>query len=283
MPVNRFWRSVGSVAAFLFAVGLLQIILLRLLTLFGFVPGGIGVGLTFRMTVVHLVPVIGTFLYLDWRWGWGPEHIGLPRHKSAFLPGLLGLLIGMAAAVVAHLVGAFFAGGQVNPADFLPRPFAVSSVGSLVLLLAEAFAVELVFRGVVISRYQADLDDQEAVLAGTLTPFAWAIIAGALLGGFPSVGISSLWEAAMSVALSLLYLRFNSVWLTFGLRFGMMLLPEVLRMGITERGGFLVWGIAAAVLVAMEWNRLKHLPRPMGPRRNPFRPERTWRGPWGPH
>lgn len=283
MPVNRFWRSVGSVAAFLFAIGLLQIILFRVLTLFGIVSVGFGIGLTLVRTVVSLVPVVGTFLYLDWRWGWGPEHIGLPRQQSAALMGLLGLLIGMAAAVLAHLASALFAGRWVTLAGFLPRPFSILDVGDLVLLFVEAFAVELVFRGVVISRYQADLDDQEAVLAGTLTPFAWVILSTALLGGFPTAGIYNIWQAAMSVALSLLFFRFNSVWLTSGLRVGMLLIPEVLQMEITRMGGLLVWGTAAAVLIAMEWNRLKHLPRPMGPRRNPFRQERSWRGPWGPH
>lgn len=283
MPVNRFWRSVGSVAAFLFAMGLLQIILLQVLGLFGVLTGGVGMGFTLLLLIVNLVSVVGTFFYLDWRWGWGPEHVGLPRDKSAVLPGLLGLVIGAAAAVLAHVVGALLAGGQVTPAHFLPRPFSILNVGSVVLLLVDAFVVELIFRGVVNSRYLADLEDQEAVLAGTLTPFAWAILSAAIVGGVPSAGIDGFWQGAMSVALSLLFFRFDSVWLTSGLRTGMVLTPAVLNLEITQRGGFLVWGIAAAVLIALEWKRLKHLPKPMEPRRSTSWQQRSWRGPWGPH
>lgn len=281
MSVNRFWGSVGSVAACLFAIGLLQVILLQLLSLLSF----LSVLRPLILTIVALVPIVGAVFYLDWRWGWNLEHIGLPWDKSAVLPGLVGLGGGAAAAVLAHLASTLLAGNSFTLASFLPAPFSLRALGNLIPVLVEAFAVELLFRGVVISRYMADMEDQEAVLAGTLTPFVWAILAGALMLGMPSAGIDGWWQGAMSVCLSLLFIRFNSVWLTSGLRIGMLLMMELSSIQVTQQGGFLVWGIVAAALVVLEWNRLKHTPRPVGSRQGPYRRDggRTFRGPWGPH
>ncbi|HEY8346818.1 MAG TPA: hypothetical protein VIL07_06005 [Symbiobacteriaceae bacterium] len=279
MPVNRFWRSVGSVAAYLFAIGLLQVIVAQLLTLFGLLPLGITAPL--RETAIAIVPLVATFLYLDWRWGWGPEHIGLPRGAGAAGMALLGLLLGVAAAVASHLASALLGRFPISLEAFRPAPFSAALLVDVLILIVMGFSVELMFRGVTMARYLADLSYEEAVLAGVLTPFAWAVLSTAVLGGFSTAGIYGPWQSAMSVALSLIFLRKESVWLTSGLRIGMFLPMALLNLRITEAGGFLIWGTVAAILGAMEWNRIKHLPRPMGSSRRYG--DRYRRGPWGPY
>lgn len=284
MQVNRFWGSVWSVAAYLFALGLLQIILAQLVTLFGLLPAAIS-GLL-RLGVMAAVPIVATFAYLDWRWGWGPEHIGLPRRGSAVALAPVGMAIGAVAALAAHGASALLGGEGADLGSIRLAALSPGSLIDLLLAILLAFALELSFRGVVISRYQADLTEREAVLAGVLTPFAWAILSAALLGGYWTAGIDGAWQAAMSVALSLLFFRTDSVWLSTGLRVGMLLTPSLLNLRVTEQGGLAVWGVAAAVLAAMEWLRLGRMPKPMGPRPNPFRSYRGGRsrqGPWGPH
>jgi hypothetical protein len=108
----------------------------------------------------------------------------------------------------------------------------------------------------------------------------------------PSTGISTLGTAAMSVCLSLLFLRTDSVWLTAGIRMGVHLLSFGLGSSLPPRtfpadaGLAIVFGVPAVIMLLLEINKLQSFRRPGGgSRRGPQRVVygRTVRGPWGPH
>lgn len=278
MQVNRFWSSVGSVAAYLFAIGLLQYLAVLVVTLFGLLPAtvsGPGVQL-----VSLVLPVAATITYVNWRWNWKPEQIGLVRAPAAAMWVLMGLILGAVAAGLVHLVSALSSGGSLS---LLPR--LTFNPWGLLMALLSAFVIELIFRGAVISRYQADLPYRELLVAALLTPFAWMIITQLFRFYSPATGIAALWMAAMSITLTLLFLRTESVWLSAGLHGGMIGLSTAMGLAVTERGGLIVWGGAALVLAALDWRKLQGLPRRVDPRRSGRGPTRgrTIRGPWGPH
>jgi hypothetical protein len=285
MQLNRFWSSVWSVASFLLAVGLLQYIIGGLLGLLGVVlpPAAL---LLLQILVVAVVPVVGALTYMDWRWNWKPEHIGMPRSAAAVWQTLLGLVIGAAAGLFGVVVSGLLSGrGLVVPVLALPA-FTGLSVIDLVRIVFTAFATEMIFRGAVISRYQADLSPREVLLAATLTPFGWLIIQGVFrYSGLPT-GMGTVTEIAMTVCLALLFLRTDSVWLSAGLRAGALVLIALMPDVPTGAGGPVVWGVAAAILLALAWSRQERMPRRVQPNRGSQRPSRggrTIRGPWGPH
>jgi membrane protease YdiL (CAAX protease family) len=164
----------------------------------------------------------------------------------------------------------------VVPPLLLPS-FTGVVVVTLVMTLVTAFATEMIFRGAAISRYQADLTRREVLLAATLTPFGWLMVQRLLSVNGPPSGMNSPTEMAMSVFLALLFLRTDSVWLSAGLRAGALVLAVVLPAAAAGPGGPVLWGSAAAILLALEWFRQERMPRRVQSNR------RTIRGPWGPH
>ncbi|HWI51140.1 MAG TPA: CPBP family glutamic-type intramembrane protease [Symbiobacteriaceae bacterium] len=275
MPVNRFWSSVGSVLAYLAGVGLLQYILVKVGTGFGLLTGSVAVLIGAVLTVI--VPIVGTIYYIEWRWSWKGEHIGLGR-SSGLAAGkwLLGLAGGAAGALVAHFASraisgdplAFSLAGLMSLPNFLP----------LILLLAQLFVTELVFRGASISRLQADLSPREVLMAAPLIPLIWFIITALFGYGRLPMGIESTSDVAATLFVILLFLRTDSVWLGAGARMGFLAAGAMLSLQITDQGALLVWGVAAMILLALEWSKQQRMPKRVQQR------GRTIRGPWnGPH
>jgi len=275
MPVNRFWSSVGSVLAYLAGVGLLQYILVRIGTGFGFLTGSVAIFI--GAVVAVIVPIAGTMYYIDWRWSWKAEHIGLGRTAGAAAgKWLLGTAGGAVGAFVAHIVSQLVSGqsvafslpGLMPPPAFLP----------LTLLLAHAFVTELVFRGASISRLQADLSPREVLIAAPLIPLIWFVVTALFGYGRLPLGIESSSDVAATLFVVLLFLRTDSVWLGAGARMGFLAAAGLLSLQITDQGALLVWGVAAMILLALEWSKQQRMPKRVQQR------GRTTRGPWsGPH
>ncbi len=280
MYMNRFWSSVWGVALFLMAVGLLQYVVYRIAVLFGLLAA---VAPLMWKVVAAVVPLVGALTYIDWRWAWKPEHVGLVRTRSAALWLVPGLFFGALAALLAYALSAFLSGSLLTVPGI--SSLSVGALLGVAGTMVIAFNTELIFRGVVISRYQADLSHRELLLAATLTPFGWMLVQALFGFGAPPTGIDSLYMAAMSVFLSLLFLRTDSVWLSAGLHAGMVGTAGLLNLRITEAGGLAVWGTAAAILLALDWIRYQGMPRPLQRGRTGRRTVRgrTIRGPWGPH
>lgn len=279
--MNRFWASVFGVAGYLFGIGLLMYIASIILTFFGLFPGNVVLGMI-RALGLPVLGILATRTYLDWKWGWKWSNIGMGWDSTALVWLVVGLGAGALSGLAAHVASMVISGTGIAfgfVSQEWPQWFA------LVQLLLVAFLVELGFRGVAVSRYQAELPHKEMLLAAVLTPFAWGILSSFFGLGFPN-GVDSLWTAAMSVFLTLLFLRTDSVWLSFGLRAGLLVAIPLLGLQISEAGGFLLWGAGAAVLAFLEWQKLQGQGSPgRPPNRGPQRVNRsrTIRGPWGPH
>jgi len=281
MQLSRFWSSVWGVFAYLAGLAILRIILGRLMTLFGFVPDPWAIYLFSLATFVAMIG--GTVLYIDWKWGWKTEHIGVGRSGGASAIGLLmGLVLGAVAFYLSTVATGWFSAGTVS---FALPPVLSLDLLNLAVVLAIAFAVEFVFRGAVVSRFYADLSPREVLIAGTAAPFVWSLVD--YVFGFLSLptGIANVtWYIPLSIFLTLLFLRTDSVWISAGLRMGMV--GAVALFGsVTAQGGTVVWGVAAAILVLLEFVRQQRMPRRVTPtRRDPRNTRsRTIRGPWGPH
>lgn len=276
MPVNRFWSSIWSVAAYFFGIGLLQYILVQVATLFGLLPAVAAVPIA--LVVGLVAPVVGTMYYIDWRWSWKAEHIGLSRNPAtAAGMWLLGLAGGVVAALLAHVVSESLTAGAFT----VSTPAFASSINPLILAgaLLPYFVVELVFRGAAISRLQADLSQREVLIAAPLVPLLWFLITSLFRSGALPMGIESTSDMAATLFVALLFLRTDSVWFSAGLRMGFVAAIALLLLRVTDQGGMVVWGIGALVLLAMELSKLQRMPRRMTPQRG-----RTTRGPWnGPH
>lgn len=284
MTLSRFWWSVWSVAKYLLGLSLLIDVLIMVGRLFGllalFVPRPVLTGVDLVATAV--AAIVGTMLYADWQWGWTYEHMGLHRRPGAVLGGFGGgIALGVVAALLTALVQGVSTGAGLNLSFVDPTAAGFTLVRSLVLGLV----AEVVFRAAAISRYQADLSQREILLAATLTPVAWMAIQASLWPGVPITGILTGWEFLMSVALALLFIRLDSAWLTAGIRFGMVIGVAVLGLtpAAVAQGGLMVWGAAAAVLLALEWFKQQGQPKRMQPTRGRVVRGRTVRGPWGPH
>ncbi|HWI61450.1 MAG TPA: CPBP family glutamic-type intramembrane protease [Symbiobacteriaceae bacterium] len=275
MPVNRFWSSVGSVLGYLAGIGLLQYILVQVGTGFGLLPEPFRTPVA--LVVSTIVPVVGTMYYLDWRWSWKGEHIGLSRSPgTAASKWLLGFAAGVAGALIAHVLSESIAAQAFT----LTMPDLRLAVSPLVLVfsLLQLFVAELIFRGAAISRLQADLSPQEVLLGAPLIPIAWFIISRIFRFGFLPMGIEVGWDIAATLFVTLLFLRTDSVWLSAGLRMGFAGAVSLLTLGVTAQGGNIVWGIGALILLVQEWTKLQRAPKRMQQR------GRTTRGPWGgPH
>lgn len=286
LQLNRFWSSVWSVFVYLVSVGLLTEIVQRVATLFGLLNFGGVFATLFTTLVAALTAIAGTLAYLDWRWNWKPEHIGMPRTAGAAGWVAAGVGLGALAGLLAYVAGSLAAGSGI-PAINIPNVQSLDFVELPVLILA-LFAAEMVFRGAVISRYQADLSQREVLLMAIVTPLAWPIVQRILgqfilpLGG-PSPALGGAWAIAESVVLSLLFLRTDSVWLSAGLRSGVLVVAGLFPAH--ELGHLLLWGSVAAVLLAMELIKQQRAPRRVQPGGGSYRTTRgrTLRGPWGPH
>jgi len=283
--MNRFWSSFWTVAGCLFLLTLVQGLADRVVTLFRLVhyvlPAAEGGLLALSRAVV---PIWAALTFIDWRWGWKPDNAGLRNTPAAgfwLLPGLAG---GLAVAAVSFLLSGF---GRLPQPDLSVETAIWSAVGAV-----GAFATELVFRGVVISRFEQDLSGRDLLIQALVTPLAWAV-AGALLlpmlgiDPYPSPEIWGLGTAALSVLLSLLFLQTQSVWLVGGVRVGLGLGASLLGLTYGDTALLLVAGVPAAVLLWMELDRMRriHRPGPRGPRGGRKRVVygKTVRGPWGPH
>lgn len=261
----------------LLSVGLLQYIATRVATLFGLLPASIA---TWTIDLVAVaVPVAGALTFINWRWNWRPAHIGLTRRPVDLALLALGLLCGAVAALVAHLLSGLLAGqalpvGQVGAVE----------LASLIRLALLPFAVELVFRGAVIARYQADLSGREILVAAAITPLAWVVIQQFFGFEGPPNMVHTVTDGALSLFLTLLFVRTSSVWLSAGLRAGLLVAAALASLQI-ERGGLVLWGVGAAILVTMDWYRQERMPKrmPPGGGRRGEQGGRTVRGPWGPH
>lgn len=297
MPLSRFWSSFWTVAGFLFLLGLLQILVDQVLTLFGLVGGRVASFLLLLSGVV--VPAWGALTYADWRWGWKPDNAGLRTGTRDILWLAPGLAAGALAGVLAHLLTGFLEGGAVRPAlDLTPSVVALAAIGA-----AGAFTTELVFRGVVASRFQHDLSGRDVLILATAMPLVWELVQVAFRGVFfispqPDPAIAGLGTLALSVFLTLLFLRTDSVWLTAGIRAGLgavIPLPvlglsggpglnlSLLRWEASEISLLIVFGIPALTLLLLDINRLNMFRRPQARRARRPTFGKTIRGPWGPH
>jgi hypothetical protein len=280
MQLNRFWSSVWEVVKFLAAVALLNYILLMVATGFGLLRGDSAV--LVRAVVGVLAPAAGAMLYIDWVWNWRAEHIGLTRSPAAAGGWwLLGLAGGGVLALLGHVVSAALAGGGFSFPTGQGAPAVVNPL-FLVILLLQAFSVELVMRGAAISRFQADLQAREVLIMAPLVPLISTLITSVFAGMMPT-GVIYPYDIATVVALALLFIRTDSVWLTAGLRMGFLAALQLLNLRISTQGGYAVWGALALVLLAIEWFKQQRMPRRMPQRGGRSGGGRTIRGPWGPH
>jgi len=281
MHLNRFWSSVWTVAGFLLLITLLQMIADEIVLLFGLLEALAPSAAQWALRVSHaVVPILAALTYIDWRWGWKADNAGLRNTAAArfwLLPGLAG---GLALAGVAFLLDGW---GSVPQLNLAAGPLVQAALVSLAL-----FGVELILRGIVISRFQQDLSDRDVLILALAVPVVWVVVAGAFGLGWPLPQIradfAGLAGLAFSVLLSLLFLQTQSVWLVAGVHIGLYLGRSVLGLAYSQGGLFLVAAIPAAVLLWLELNRMRTI-RPAGPRQGKRRVVygKTIRGPWGPH
>ncbi len=296
MPLNRFWSSVVSVAGFLLIIGWLQYLFSIVVGLFGILPRfAPDLDFVIQLVAAGVLPIWSALTFIDWKWGWKGDNAGLrvtPAAAFWYLPGLLGGVLAVALVWV-------LAKGFTAPV------ISVSGVKWLWLgfsTLLQVFVTELVYRGIVTSRFQHDLSGWERLAAATLVPPLWMLIQGTgfLAMGWPVTFIGGMGTVALSVFLTLLFLRLDSVWLSAGLHsgllIGLMLLglarnmaEQSLFLVVTpqaEQSLFLLFAPLAGVLLYLEWKRMGPIRRPSGgPGRGPKRVVygKTVRGPWGPH
>lgn len=284
MPNNGFLGSIWRVILLVVGVRLLEYVVGLIAMLFGFLPVLVNENVThwILLLVAVVVPTWGTLTYTNWKWGWKPENMGMARRPAAVGWVLLGLVLGAGAAGAAYALTAFLPGGAGTVA--VPG-LAAFRLYDVLQAMGLAVGLEVMYRGAVISRYQTDMDKRQVLWASLLTALA-ALIIETLFQGKPGPTTATMGTAAMSVALSLIFIWTDSVWFTIGLHVAMVTLPHILTLKATDNARMLVWGVVAAILFALEWNRLNRAPRRVQPGgrggRGPQRGQ-TIRGPWGPH
>mgnify|MGYP000983950710 FL=1 len=282
MPMSRFWSSVWTVAGFLLLLSLLQGLADRVVLLFGLLPWVVPGVATWVVGVSHaVVPIWGALTYVDWRWGWKSDNAGLRTTPAAWfwlLPGLAG---GLALAGVGFLVSAW---GRTPQPILAPEPLLQAALAAVAL-----FGVELIFRGILISRFEQDLSDQEVLILALAAPVVWGLIAPLLqemfMLGTVYPAISGPGTLALSVLLSLLFLQTQSVWLVGGVHIGLDLGRRLLGLTYSESALFLACAVPVAVLLWMELSRTRRIrrPGPWGGSRKRVVYGKTIRGPWGMH
>lgn len=282
MPRSRLWSSFWTVAGCLFLLTALQFLADQVVTLFGIVdlavPGATGYIVALGRAAV---PIWAALTFVDWRWGWKPDNAGLRNTAAARFWALPGLAGGVVLAGVSYLLTS---AGRMPQLNLEP-----AALVTLAISLVAAFGIELLFRGVVTSRFEQDLSGQEMLLLALGMPLIWAL-AGLLIEDYlgmppyPSPEIQGLGTAALSLLLSLVFLQTHSVWLVAGIRMGLLAGGGLLGLTYTEPTLLVVAGIPAAVLLFIELSGMRRIRRP-GPRGGTRRAGygKTVRGPWGPH
>lgn len=256
MQMSPYWRTVWEVALLLLGVSLLTMLTGTLLSLLAFGP------LVLILPLLQsLVPAVGALVYLNWRWGWQADTIGLTggRHLR-WLPAGLGL--GLLALVLTHGLGLLF-GGTVLPA--IDPQFQVwLAVGPELL---SVLSVELLFRGGATARLQADLAPKEALWTALALPLAAAWLGGRLISVPTGIFGSEPWTLFFTASLTLLYLRTGSLWLNLGLSAVVSALPLALGLLVLPQAALLLWVVVTVILLLLEWRRVDRMPRRFGPQR----------------
>ncbi|HLO03419.1 MAG TPA: CPBP family glutamic-type intramembrane protease [Symbiobacteriaceae bacterium] len=254
--MSPYWRAVWEVALFLLGVSLLT-------TLTGMLLGFLAFGPLVLVVAVlqSLVPIVGTLVYLDWRWGWRVDTIGLigGRHLR-WLPAGLGL--GALALVLTHGLGILL-GGPVVPVLDSSAPVWLAVGPALISVLS----VELLFRGGATARLQADLAPKEALWTALALPLVASWLSGSLISVPSGIHTREPWTLFFTAALTLLYLRTGSLWLNLGLSAVVMVLPLALGLFILPQAALLLWVTVAVILLIMAWRRVDRMPRRVGPQR----------------
>ncbi|MBP2016977.1 hypothetical protein J2Z79_000351 [Symbiobacterium terraclitae] len=281
MPVSRFWSSVWTVVGFLLLLAFLQGLADRVAILFGLLPWvAPGVAQWALAVSRAVVPIWGALTYVDWRWGWKSDNAGLRQTPAArfwLLPGLAG---GLALAGAGFLIANW---GRVPQPDLAPVPLLQAALAAVAL-----FGTELIFRGILASRFAQDLSGREALLLTLAGPVVWGVFAPVIgqmfLVDIPHPSIDGLGAVALSLLLSLLFLQTQSAWLVAGVHIGLDLGRRLLGLAFSDAALFLVSAVPAAVLFWLEYERIRRIRRP-GPRGGPRRVVygKTVRGPWGQH
>lgn len=281
MPVSRFWSSVWTVVGFLLLLAFLQGLADRIVTLFDLLPLVAPSAARWAVSLSHaVVPIWGAVTYMDWRWGWKPDNAGLRQTAAArfwLLPGLAG---GLALAGAGFLIAGW---GRMPQPDLAPEPLLQAALAAVAL-----FGTELIFRGVLASRFAQDLAGKDVLLLTLAGPVVWGVFApvlGQMFGlSIPHPGIEGMGALAFSLLLSLLFLQTQSVWLVAGAHIGLDLGRRLLGLAYSDGALFLVSAVPAAVLLWLELERMRNIRRP-GPRGGGKRVVygKTVRGPWGPH
>ena len=281
MPMSRFWSSVWTVVGFLLLLAFLQSLADRVVTLFDLLPMVAPGAARWALAVSHaVVPIWGALTYVDWRWGWKPDNAGMRQTAAArfwLLPGLGG---GLVLAGLGFLIGGW---GRVPQPDLAPETLIQAALAAVAL-----FGTELIFRGILSSRFAQDLTDREVLILTLAGPVVWGVFApvlGQMFGlTIPHPAIDGLGSLALSLLLSLLFLQTQSVWLVAGAHIGLDLGRRLLGLAYSDGALFLVAAVPAAVLLWLELDRMRRIRRP-GPRGGRRRVVygKTVRGPWGPH
>lgn len=282
MPNSRLWSAFWTVAGCLFLLSALQFLVNQVFTLFGLVESAAPTAGVWLLRLSHaIVPIWAALAFVDWRWGWKADNAGLRNTPAARFWALPGLAGGIAAAGLCYLL---MGTGRLPQLNLQPIPLLTLAMG-----LVGAFATELIFRGVVISRFEQDLNGREMLLLALGMPLIWALASPLLqqyfgLPGSLSPAIGGLGSAALSLLLSLIFLQTHSVWLVAGIRIGLLLGGGLLGLASSETTLLLVAGVPAAVLLFIELSGMRRIRRP-GPRGGAKRViyGKTVKGPWGPH
>lgn len=257
MQMSPYWRTVSEVALLLLGVSLLTTLTGTLLSFLAFGPLALIVAL-----LQSLVPAVGALVYLNWRWSWRADTIGLTgaRHLR-WLPAGLGL--GLLALALTHLLGLLF-GGPLVPTTELNALAWMAAAPALISVLA----VELLFRGGATARLQADLAPKEALWTALALPLVAAWLSGSLIR-IPS-GISGRepWTLFLTASLTLLYLRTGSLWLNLGLSAVVTVLPLILGLSVQPQAALLLWVTVTVLLLIFAWRRVERAPRRVGPQRH---------------
>ena len=287
--MSRFWSTFWTVLGCLHLIGWVTGITGEVVGLFGLLRL-VAPTVNFWLAQINLtvVPIWAALTFIDWRWGWKPDNAGLRLYPAAWFWLLPGILAGGVAAVVATLIS----GGALALASL-----SLESLVLLLLMMVQIFGAELIYRGVLISRLQSDLAGRDLLVLALAIPFVWTLAQQVVarlifISPVPGTGIAGLGTGALSVFLSLLFLRTDSVWLAAGVRMGLLVVAALFGLGrggdlsLIEPGLLIVFGVPAVILLLMEIARLNNLRRPGGPRgggRQRVVYGKTVRGPWGPH
>lgn len=257
MQVSPYWRSVWEVALLLLGVSLLSIVTGTLLSFLAFGP------IVPVVAVVQaLVPIVGALVYLDWRWGWRADTVGLTggRHLR-WLPAGLGL--GALALLLTHGLSIPF-GGPLMPVLSLNAEVWWAVLPAVI----SVFAVEVLFRGGATARLQAELAPKEALWTALALPLVAYWLSGSFVSVPTGIHAAEPWTLFFTAALTLLYIRTGALWLNLGLSLVVNVLPMALGWSMQPQAALLLWAVVAIGLTIMAWNRLGQMPRRFGSQRS---------------